>query len=679
MCKLEPVTFSSTMATPVPIGRLLMTPTLSQDSPSYSSMQTYAIRDGGSFSRQVTPESHLSAMDGFDGVVVAPLPCDGWEPPSIEHQGVAPGSPEEACAPPKLASVVPVESPPTKTLAVDDAKTDEDIAAKRTCAVCLTNSVDTACLPCLHSALCHDCMAHVKEHGSRCPICRSRIDYVLHGSFKADYLDVAPFVLEAATKRVEKVRELAYNSMYAHVRSLLLLGVASAGAAIVSLLWLRHAVASLIFVGLAVVVGYVPWFLVTASALEADLGEDSSRASRFVSSEDCRSPCRAFVKFIVILLLAPLAAVSFFIPYAILVVFIRPVFTRCLPFMIEAVLRASVYLSRVVYMYVLRPLSVCASVMCWGGVTGLKKFGSCVHTSCVLPVQAAGSSCCAFQQLALEKLEEAFSKAWQCVQRYILQPICSVLLCILGGLVRGVGALGAICCKCISSLCRCMEALLDCMETGADFLYSRLIQPPARSIYGCGVSCLQGLARCVSKTAEVSLAGLTKAYKCLLEPIIRCCGTICLMLYNCIGMMFAVFGACIYSICCALGHFITVVLTCFFVRVLAPIARACVNCAKFIFAGISTAAACAWGSVTRYCLRPLQNCFRWFLGQLAATMSAILTAIYGGCLQPAAELRRCLAAGTKRASSVVAGLARDVMLWLRGIVSEVAASFSFRR
>eukprot|EP00929_Paragymnodinium_shiwhaense_P062987 TRINITY_DN31498_c0_g1_i1.p2 TRINITY_DN31498_c0_g1~~TRINITY_DN31498_c0_g1_i1.p2 ORF type:complete len:279 (-),score=47.45 TRINITY_DN31498_c0_g1_i1:1439-2275(-) len=95
----------------------------------------------------------------------------------------------------------------------------------RMCVVCFTNPINTAALPCRHSSICSDCMEQVR---GICPICRSQVDYVLHGEFADDFLDVAPIVLAAASRRVVKVRELAYDNMYANVRTFLLIGAVSA-------------------------------------------------------------------------------------------------------------------------------------------------------------------------------------------------------------------------------------------------------------------------------------------------------------------------------------------------------------------------------------------------------------------------------------------------------------------
>jgi hypothetical protein len=48
------------------------------------------------------------------------------------------------------------------------------------CVICMSNTVDTAALPCRHFCLCRDCATLLRTKSNKCPVCRSRIVKMVH-------------------------------------------------------------------------------------------------------------------------------------------------------------------------------------------------------------------------------------------------------------------------------------------------------------------------------------------------------------------------------------------------------------------------------------------------------------------------------------------------------------------
>jgi hypothetical protein len=50
-----------------------------------------------------------------------------------------------------------------------------DGGAHGDCVICMSNSVDTAALPCRHLCLCNECAVLLRNNSNKCPVCRSRV------------------------------------------------------------------------------------------------------------------------------------------------------------------------------------------------------------------------------------------------------------------------------------------------------------------------------------------------------------------------------------------------------------------------------------------------------------------------------------------------------------------------
>ena len=142
--------------------------------------------------------------------------------------------------------------------------------------------------------------------------------------------------------------------MYHNVRCFLLLGVLLCGAAVASLATARFRGWAPSLFALCILLGWLPWFLVTVYSLEK---EDSERPTVFQPDDSC---CARALKLLVIVVVAPLALAGFFLPYAVMAILRR--LWSCLPTM-HATYRLSTGLLEAVccfYTYVLRPPVTCA-------------------------------------------------------------------------------------------------------------------------------------------------------------------------------------------------------------------------------------------------------------------------------------------------------------------------------
>ena len=138
-------------------------------------------------------------------------------------------------------------------------------------------------IPCRHAVLCVDCMHEIRtNHDGRCPICRTKIDAVLVGSFDAEFVDLVAMAAARAAPAVARARDYTFLQMYDNVRCFLLLGVLLCGLAAASLAtgsgWAPWLFA------LCILLGWLPWFLVTVYSLEK---EDSERPTVFQPDDSC--------------------------------------------------------------------------------------------------------------------------------------------------------------------------------------------------------------------------------------------------------------------------------------------------------------------------------------------------------------------------------------------------------
>jgi hypothetical protein len=147
--------------------------------------------------------------------------------------------------------------------------------------------------------------------------------------------------------RMERTTASVYDGMYNHVKPLMLTGaLLGTGAAVCFVV--APPVAP-VLAGAAFAVGYVPWFATTCAHFEReDLQVQHQFTARdFLSRDDLANPLKLIAKVVVMAVVAPLAAIAFFIPYGVYRGVLKPVS--------RALLQGIVRLSAFAQVYAIRP------------------------------------------------------------------------------------------------------------------------------------------------------------------------------------------------------------------------------------------------------------------------------------------------------------------------------------
>eukprot|EP00930_Biecheleria_cincta_P022533 TRINITY_DN1644_c0_g1_i2.p1 TRINITY_DN1644_c0_g1~~TRINITY_DN1644_c0_g1_i2.p1 ORF type:complete len:1029 (+),score=113.64 TRINITY_DN1644_c0_g1_i2:128-3214(+) len=218
------------------------------------------------------------------------------------------------------------------------------IRTEHRCVVCLEADVSIMLVPCRHAVLCDDCAGPILAGSGTCPICRVHITNHARGHFTNDYVDL----VHAMEARLERVQGATYEGMYDHVRPLMVTGaLLGTGAAACFVL---APPAAPFLAGAALAIGYVPWFATTAAQFEQDQATGQGQlaaASSLFSREDLARPLTLIAKAVTMAVVAPLAALVFFVPYGLFAGVVRPA-TRGL---VHALVRICAY----AHVYVVRP------------------------------------------------------------------------------------------------------------------------------------------------------------------------------------------------------------------------------------------------------------------------------------------------------------------------------------
>jgi len=95
----------------------------------------------------------------------------------------------------------------------------------RECAVCMTEAVNTVCLPCKHSIMCEDCIKELRSRGNmRCPYCRARINTYRVGIYDSDFVNFVEEGVNIVSDAASGVAASISEGMYDNIRPLLLCG-----------------------------------------------------------------------------------------------------------------------------------------------------------------------------------------------------------------------------------------------------------------------------------------------------------------------------------------------------------------------------------------------------------------------------------------------------------------------
>lgn len=241
-----------------------------------------------------------------------------------------------------------------KTFTADMARLDEE----RLCVICLTEPRNVVLMPCRHAVLCEACLdVLMQSTPSACPVCRRRIQNHARGHFVDDYVEL----VRAMELRLERSQMAAYEGMYNHIRPLMVTGVLLASGAAACFVVCPPAAPALL--AGAGVIGYLPWFATTVANFEGEPLEEQT--SRIFTEEDFSSPLRLVTKGVVLLVAAPVALVTFFIPYGIFAGLVRPLCRLGLQGLVRGASASHVY--------VLRPLArllAATGRLLWDGAVG---------------------------------------------------------------------------------------------------------------------------------------------------------------------------------------------------------------------------------------------------------------------------------------------------------------------
>merc|ERR1719478_2069552 len=170
-------------------------------------------------------------------------------------------------------------------------------------------------MPCRHAVLCEECAKPVLDGKKPCPVCEVKIESHAFGNLAADYADLVQKREEYLEEVADLGQAVAQGVSYC-VKPLMLTGsVLAAGA---TACFVVNPPMVPVYAAGAFAVGYVPWFLHTKEKFEKkdpDGGESVLSDQRFFTKEDLSKPLRFIGKIITLAVVAPLAAVAFYIPY----------------------------------------------------------------------------------------------------------------------------------------------------------------------------------------------------------------------------------------------------------------------------------------------------------------------------------------------------------------------------
>jgi len=224
----------------------------------------------------------------------------------------------------------------------EEFKVPEEECPERKCIICLEADVTVMLMPCRHAVLCEECAGTVLGmRNSRCPVCRTEVGNYARGHFADEYVDL----VQAMEARMGRTQAALHEGMYNHLRPLMVTG-ALLGTGAVACFVVAPPVA-IPLAGAALAVGYVPWFATTASYLESeDLSNRQLAPTSFFSRDDLARPLTLIAKTLTMAVVAPVAALVFYIPYGLFVI-ARP--------LAKALVHGLVRVSAFLHVYVNRP------------------------------------------------------------------------------------------------------------------------------------------------------------------------------------------------------------------------------------------------------------------------------------------------------------------------------------
>eukprot|EP00931_Biecheleriopsis_adriatica_P103148 TRINITY_DN78028_c0_g1_i1.p1 TRINITY_DN78028_c0_g1~~TRINITY_DN78028_c0_g1_i1.p1 ORF type:complete len:539 (+),score=44.24 TRINITY_DN78028_c0_g1_i1:54-1670(+) len=413
--------------------------------------------------------------------------------------------------------------------------------AQRLCVVCLSNPIDTAVLPCRHSTMCSNCVQEVRSAFGRCPVCKERMDYVLHGDFDADYFDVATFQTRWASKlwaAHEEYVSIAYGNMYCAFCAIFLgagFGVPilyfifltepnvnpSENGGGMTLLMVCAGIGALLF---SLCVGYLPWFAATVKFFEEDELPGSERP-RLFRAADLQRPCTLAVKVLLFTIALPFSIALFFIPYVFLILAVRPIANSAIPRAVRGCLCCCACWGLPLYSCSCIWIPESSRACCSATWRCIRQVIENAYRCALVPICSILAQCCT---RCSELCQRCAKSVEECVLRFCWIPICRVLKAIFTPVCEALASLCAAlgrCCEALASRC---SACCSCVANTV----RKLIVDPVMSAFRrmCDFVCIPAW-NCLSAVANRILAFPARACSFILSRVQRCLGHVCTLFY----------------------------------------------------------------------------------------------------------------------------------------------------
>eukprot|EP00747_Dinoflagellata_sp_TGD_P223002 gnl/TRDRNA2_/TRDRNA2_94656_c0_seq2.p1 gnl/TRDRNA2_/TRDRNA2_94656_c0~~gnl/TRDRNA2_/TRDRNA2_94656_c0_seq2.p1 ORF type:complete len:575 (-),score=15.09 gnl/TRDRNA2_/TRDRNA2_94656_c0_seq2:51-1775(-) len=442
--------------------------------------------------------------------------------------------------------------------------------------------VETLLLPCRHSILCIGCVQELRSRRSMCPICRGRIDFVQRGHYNTTFVGYADRFVNAATAEVATARSRAYHGIYALYQQwswLIALGVVSLMCSAVSFFtcygpWKALAV-------IAFFIGYIPWFVVTVVALEDEEADESRSRPPLLSRDDCARPCLLLAKVALGPLIAIVALIFFYIPYAIHAFALRPLAKHVLPSLLLCALRLleeSAY-----YLY----------VAFTGLGLGLMR---CIQHVCAQVCHCIG--------LLVDRVTALVGLLHRNVFAPAAHAACRCVHCISRGIYACLAPPVGAACECMQAVGRSVSAgacaLLDGLIVVVVSVHTHTLEPAGRA-FCCLIQHIgRGIHACTSSLAHLAATVATAVHVHMLIPLWK---------LFCQGVTVICKGIC--ACLCCLSRGIVTVAGAVYVYALVPVMRAtgrCIQSMRWLLSECMSVVATVLGAVYMYILAPVRRC-----------------------------------------------------------------------
>eukprot|EP00747_Dinoflagellata_sp_TGD_P043880 gnl/TRDRNA2_/TRDRNA2_142938_c1_seq1.p1 gnl/TRDRNA2_/TRDRNA2_142938_c1~~gnl/TRDRNA2_/TRDRNA2_142938_c1_seq1.p1 ORF type:complete len:513 (+),score=40.62 gnl/TRDRNA2_/TRDRNA2_142938_c1_seq1:118-1539(+) len=437
--------------------------------------------------------------------------------------------------------------------------------------------------------------------------------------------------------------------MYANIWPLLAVGGVAAVGSVTSFFTMKMRWTIILSV-IALVFGYLPWFVITVAAFEhEDTGATGGRARpKLLSPEDCRRPLLLITKLLLMLTVGPIIILAFFLPYVMYTALCRPCLNHVLPALASCILHVIIPALCYSYMFMafaLRHLFTGMAVlyvMCLDAIKfvlkTLLRIGSFVKDIIILPACAFVTAVCVGCRRGLEAAALGISAAKQTLWRVVISPTWKFIAATATALFQQVLLpIGIAVCTATSAVRCCMLSLAGYVATAAGMAYSYVLAPSAKRAVVCARAGHRGCFICASYLARMvhSCVGAMCTWICV--PIGTC-------IYVAANGIMTMFDMCIAGI----QRCIITATTASYVYLLLPVAQRLWKC----MAGL-------WRAIT-VCMSPLVHC----VAALSHFVHRALAALHANAFRPIWQYMHGItmyaAAGFRHAGEFIGGFGRTM-------------------